>query len=62
MKKIIALTLVTVIFLFCLSGCRTSKKDVHETFYGVARFSKIINGLIVYIPEYGEVMIPENDG
>ena len=63
MKKLIAFSLILVILLFCFIGCDEKNEEyVHETFYGVARFSKIINGLIVYIPEYGEVMIPENDG
>ena len=65
MKKLIALSLIIVALLSCLVSCDTDperKEYSYETFYGVVKYSKIINGPIVYIPKYGEVKIPENEG
>ena len=62
MKKLIALALVVVALLCCLVGCSEGDKYNRERFYGVVRFSEESNQLVVYIPKYGEVEIPENDG
>ena len=62
MKKLIALTLAVVALLCCLVGCSEGDKYNRERFYGVVRFSEESNQLVVYIPKYGEVEIPENDG
>lgn len=62
MRKTCALlfAILTVLFCFVTVGCTPDYG--YETFYGVVKFSKIINGPIIYIPEYGEVKIPENEG
>lgn len=62
MKKLIALALAVVTLLCCLVGCSEGDKYNHEQFYGVVRFSEASNQFVVYIPKYGEVEIPENDG
>lgn len=59
MKKTLSLLVTVLLLSFCLVGCTDHS---NESFYGVVRFSERINGLIVYIPEYGEVEIPENKG
>ena len=62
MRKTCALlfAILTVLFCFVTVGCTPDYG--YETFYGVVKFSKIINGPIIYIPEYGEVEIPDNEG
>lgn len=60
MKKALFSIITVITFIFTAVGCTPDYN--HETFYGVVKFSKIINGPIIYIPEYGEVKIPENDG
>ena len=62
MKKLLALALAVVVLLCCLVGCSEGDKYNRERFYGVVRFSEESNQLVVYIPKYGEVEIPENDG
>ena len=62
MKKIFALALAMVALLCCLVGCSEGDKYNRESFYGVVHFSEESNQLVVYIPKYGEVEIPENDG
>ncbi len=62
MRKTFALlfAILTILFCFVTVGCTPDYG--YESFYGIVKFSKIINGPIIYIPEYGEVKIPENDG
>ena len=62
MKKLLALAVAVVVLLCCLVGCSEGDKYNRERFYGVVRFSEESNQLVVYIPKYGEVEIPENDG
>ena len=62
MKRLIALTLTVALVLCCLVGCSETDKYNHEQFYGVVRFAEEINRPVVYIPKYGDVEIPENEG
>ena len=62
MKKLLALALVLIALLCCLVGCSDGDKYNHERFYGVVRLTEESNQLVVYIPKYGEVEIPDNDG
>lgn len=61
MKKALVLALALVALLYCLVGCSGGDKYNHERFYGVVRFSEECNRLVVYIPKYGEVEIPESE-
>ncbi len=62
MKKLFY-TLLTVLFILCcVTGCGIGDKYNHEQFYGVVRFSEELDRTVIYIPELGEVEIPENDG
>ena len=61
MKKLIALALAVVALLCCLVGCSDGYKDSHEIYHGVVRLSEESNRLVLYIPKYGEVEIPESD-
>lgn len=62
MKKILSLVLSILIILFCSVGCREEDKYNHEQFFGVVRFSEESNQLVVYIPKFGDVAIPANEG
>ena len=62
MKKVLSLVLALIILLFCFVGCSKGDKYNHEQFYGVVRFSEESNRVVVYIPKYGDVEIPENEG
>lgn len=62
MKKLLTFSLALFALLFCLCGCNDGNKYNHEQFYGVVRFSEECNRLVVYIPKYGEIEIPENEG
>ena len=61
MKKLLALVLAVVALLCCLVGC-SGNGGTHNVFQGVVRFSEESDRLVVYIPKYGEVEIPDNDG
>lgn len=61
MKKLLVLALVVVTFLCCLIGCSDGEKYKQERFYGVVRFSEECNQLVVYIPRFGDVLIPDCD-
>ena len=59
MRKFSALILAFVILLCCLVSC--SSRGTHDVFCGVVRFSEECDRLVVYIPKYGEVEIPESE-
>lgn len=59
MKKLI--TLAVIVLMSCLVGCGEGDKYDHERFYGVIRFSEESNQLVVYIPNVGDVVIPESE-
>lgn len=59
MRKFAALILAFVLLLRCLVSC--SSRDTHDVFCGVVRFSEECDRLVVYIPQYGEVEIPESE-
>ena len=63
MKKLISLVLALITLSFCLVGCGNGGKGelCHERFYGVVRFLGESDRLVVYIPKYGDVEIPESD-
>ena len=61
MKKLLSLVLAVVALLCCFVGCGGSR-DTHEVFCGVVRFSEECSRLVVYIPKYGEVEIPDSEG
>jgi len=62
MKKVLALLLAVVALLCCLVGCSDGDKYNHESFHGVVRLSEETNRLVLYIPKYGEVEIPDSEG
>lgn len=62
MKKTICFVVSLVILLCCLIGCDEGNKYNYEQFYGVVRFSEESNQLVVYIPKFGDIVIPENEG
>ena len=62
MKKTLSLILALLFTVLSLSACGASDKYQYETFYGVVSFSEEMNRLLVYIPSYGDVEIPENEG
>ena len=62
MKRILYLALLLTTVLCCFTGCNTEAEYNHESFYGVVRFWEDGDRLVVYIPRFGDVEIPENDG
>ena len=62
MKKLLALLLTLAAFSYCFIGCSVGDKYNHEKFYGVVRFSENCNRLVIYIPNIGDVEIPESEG
>lgn len=62
MKRLLILALTFLTLTLSLTGCRAGDKYNRERFYGVVRFSEECNSLVVYIPELGEVLIPESEG
>ncbi len=62
LKKLLTISL-SALLMFCMSislfGCSIGDKFNHERFYGVVRFSEECNRLVVYIPTFGDVEIPE---
>ena len=62
MKKVLALLLALVAFSCSLVGCSEGHKYNRERFYGVVHFSESCNRLVIYIPNIGDVEIPESEG
>ena len=60
MKKTLSFALLLSAVLLCLVGCG-GDRYVFESFYGVVRFSETCGRDVVYIPEFGEVEIPESE-
>ena len=60
MKKTLAFLSALVTLSCCLAGCGGGGEYNREKFYGVVRFSEESNGLVVYIPNLGDVVIPED--
>ena len=56
--KLFALALALVLCLASFFGCGEDD-HAHESFYGVVRYSEYCSSLVVYIPDIGEVAIPE---
>ena len=61
-EKLIALILMVVAFCGASVGCQEGKRYTRERFYGVVRFSEEMDRLVVYIPNMGDVEIPESEG
>ena len=59
MKKVILL-LLSAALLVCLVGCGGEKYNF-ESFTGVVTESEDLGRLVLYIPAYGEVEIPESE-
>lgn len=59
MKKVVSV-LLSAVLLVCLVGCGGEKYNF-ESFTGVVRLSEETAGLVLYIPAYGEVEIPESE-
>ena len=62
MKKIIFFAVLFSALLHSFIGCEQKPSSVHEAFFGVIRYSEGAGRLVVYIPEHGDVEIPENEG
>lgn len=62
MKKAFGMLAILAVLLCFITGCSAADRYNHEQFYGVVRFSEELDRTVVYIPELGEVEIPENDG
>ena len=62
MKRLIALTLAVAALLYCLVGCSEGDKYNRERFYGVVRYLEEFNQTVVYIPNVGDMVIPESEG
>ena len=63
LKKLLTIGLSALLMIcmnICLSGCSIGDTFNHERFYGVVRFSEECNRLVVYIPSFGDVEIPEH--
>ena len=60
MKKIISVFLITVLCSAFLFSC-VKNPYACEEIYGVIKYSEESERLIVYIPKYGDVEIPESD-
>ena len=60
-KKTLAFLSALVTLSCCLAGCGGGDEYNREKFYGVVRFSEESNGLVVYIPNLGDVVIPETE-
>lgn len=62
MKKLIALVLTVAAACSLFVGCNAGDGYTRERFYGVVRFSEEVDRLVVYIPNIGDVEIPESEG
>lgn len=60
MKKLISLLILFICFTGLVS-CSENDKYTYERFYGVVKFLDESNQLVVYIPNVGNVVIPESD-
>lgn len=58
--KRIALILLSVLCLLAMLGCHYDGYR-REQYYGVVRFSSEVGRLVVYIPDVGEVEIPQSE-
>ncbi|MBQ8719823.1 MAG: hypothetical protein IJY65_02195 [Clostridia bacterium] len=62
MRKPLSFVIAVIIALISLVGCGEAQQSYNsEAFYGVVRFSPYAERLVVYIPEHGDVEIPECD-
>ncbi len=61
MKRLLALALLLTVALCCLFGCIGQPKYERETFYGVVKYAKDLERLLIYIPNLGDVEIPDCD-
>ena len=62
--KFFALILVCILSAFNFASCKTGRNNdeyVHEKFYGVVRHLEEFNQLVIYIPDIGDVAIPESE-
>lgn len=61
MKRLLALALMLISALCCLFGCVGQPKYEREVFYGVVKYSEDFERLLIYIPNLGDVDIPDCD-